>query len=64
MPPQRKIISSEGTEPINVAVDVNAFFWDRDSHGLFDYDSSHLVESYIKLKGCSLIASDLEMNLK
>ena len=43
---------------------VDGFFWDRDSHGLFDYDSKVLTISRLKLEGCSYIAYDQNNHLK
>jgi hypothetical protein len=43
-------------QPINHVLAVDGLFWDRDSHGLFDFDSKILVTSRIQITGCSIIA--------
>ena len=45
-------------EHISHPLQVNALFWDRNSHGLFDYDSKNLVGAKLSLVGCSFIARD------
>ena len=35
----------EQIERINHFLDVDALFWDRDSHGLFDYECKNLQEN-------------------
>lgn len=42
---------------------MNALFWDRDSHGLFDYESKTLKANQMLATGCFLIARD-EATLK
>jgi hypothetical protein len=32
----------EQVEPINHQLEIESFFWDRDSHGLFDFESRTL----------------------
>lgn len=39
-------------------MEANALFWDRDSHGLFDYESKVLSSNQMLATGCFLIARD------
>ena len=32
---------------------IEAQIWDRDSHGLYDYECKNLVKSTLKVTGCS-----------
>ena len=48
----------EKIERINHILEVSALFWDRDSHGLFDYESKILDDSWIKLMGCCMLVRD------
>ena len=48
----------EKIEHINQILEVSALFWDRDSHGLFDYESKILEDSWIKLMGCCMLVRD------
>ena len=45
--------TGEQIELINHSLDVDALFWDRDSHGLFDYEFKHLKTANITAIGCS-----------
>ena len=38
-------------ERINHYMELDAVIWDRDSHGLFDYDSKVLRESKLQMIG-------------
>ena len=38
-------------ERINHFLELNAVIWDRDSHGLYDYDSKVLKESKLQMMG-------------
>ena len=44
---------NEQIELINHSLDIDALFWDRDSHGLFDYEFKHLKTYNITAVGCS-----------
>ena len=44
---------NEQIELINHSLDIDALFWDRDSHGLFDYEFKHLKSASITAIGCS-----------
>jgi hypothetical protein len=35
------------------SVQIEAFIWDRDSHGLYDYESKNIVRQSMKCTGCS-----------
>ena len=48
----------ESIERINHYLELDALFWDRDSHGLFDYESKCLVESKLTASGCFLLVRD------
>ena len=43
---------------------MDALFWDRDSHGLFDYESKYLIKNNCQITGCSLLARQGEDTLK
>lgn len=47
---------SDQIERINLNLNVNAMFWDRDSHGLFDYESKTLKVNQMLATGCFMIA--------
>ena len=49
---------NEKVEVINHTLDVDALFWDRDSHGLFDYEFKHLKLANVQAIGCSQLARD------
>lgn len=53
----------ETIERINYDLIVDALIWDRDSHGLFDYESKSLLENQLTASGCFMLARDQE-NLK
>jgi hypothetical protein len=40
-------------EPINHQLAIDAFIWDRDSHGLFDFESRNLRQANLTVVGCS-----------
>ena len=42
----------EKIERINHFLEMDALFWDRDSHGLFDYESKGLKYSKLATSGC------------
>jgi hypothetical protein len=44
-------------------VQVEAFIWDRDSHGLYDYESKSIVRQSMKCVGCVMV-SRKEQELK
>ena len=48
----------ETIERINHFLEVDALFWDRDSHGLFDYESKGLVMSNMQAAGCFMLVRD------
>ena len=48
----------EQLEYINDQLSIDALFWDRDSHGLFDFESKILQENTMVVTGCSVIARD------
>ena len=50
--------STEFYEQIKYPLKINALLWDRNSHGLFDYDSRSLASSKLSLVGCSFVARD------
>ena len=50
--------AGEQIELINHSLDIDALFWDRDSHGLFDYEFKHLKAANITAIGCSQLARD------
>lgn len=37
---------------------MDALFWDRDSHGLFDYESKGLKASKMQASGCFMLVRD------
>lgn len=43
---------------MNHDLQVNSLFWDRDSHGLFDYESKSLVDDAILVSGCTQLVRD------
>lgn len=51
-------VTTEFYEPIKYPLKINALLWDRNSHGLFDYDSRNLTSSKLTVVGCSFIARD------
>ena len=57
-----RVEPGEGTtefhEIIKYPLKINALLWDRNSHGLFDYDSKNLTSSKHTLVGCSFLARD------
>lgn len=48
----------EQLERINHQLEIDALFWDRDSHGLFDYESKQLQMSKMMTTGCLLLVRD------
>ena len=46
------------------SLQVHSLSWDRDSHGLFDYDAKYLTQSKLQFQGCSYIATDDLYTLK
>ena len=44
-------------------MEVDALFWDRDSHGLFDYESKGLKDNKMQSTGCFTLVRD-EQTLK
>ena len=44
---------NEQIEVINHSLDIDALFWDRDSHGLFDYEFKQLKCANVIATGCS-----------
>ena len=53
----------ETLERISHYLVFDALLWDRDSHGLFDYDSKGLVDNKLSANGCFLLVRD-ESTLK
>lgn len=51
----------EQLEPINHQLEVESFFWDRDSHGLFDFESKNLRQASLTVVGCSQLAREKTM---
>ena len=49
---------TEQLEVINHFIDIDCIFWDRDSHGLFDYESKSLKRKHLTTIGCMKIARD------
>ena len=47
-------------ERINHFLEVDALFWDRDSHGLFDYESKTLAHNKMTSTGCLLLVRDAD----
>jgi hypothetical protein len=45
-------------EPINHQLEIDGFFWDRDSHGLFDFESRTLKQASLTVVGCSQLARE------
>ena len=45
-------------EKINHSLEVDALFWDRDSHGLFDYESKVLTDNKMAAMGCFMLVRD------
>lgn len=43
----------EQFEQINHQLEIEGFFWDRDSHGLFDFESRTLKQASLTVVGCS-----------
>ena len=58
-----KFKNGSSVEQINQTLQVNALFWDRDSHGLFDYESKNLKVHDLTVLGCAQLVND-ENNLK
>ena len=54
-------LNFEQFEQIQKQLKIGAMFWDRDSHGLFDYDARNLSDSHLMLTGCSMICSDIDL---
>ena len=50
----------ETIEKINYDLIVDALIWDRDSHGLFDYESKTLIESKLTATGCFILGRNEE----
>ena len=48
-----KFKNGSSVEQINQTLQVNALFWDRDSHGLFDYESKNLKVHDLTVLGCA-----------
>ena len=51
----------EQFEPINHQLEIEGFFWDRDSHGLFDFESRTLKQASLTVVGCSQLAREKTM---
>ena len=49
---------SDSLELINHYLEADALFWDRDSHGLFDYEFKHLKVGHLTTVGCSILARE------
>ena len=49
---------NDQVEAINHFIDIDCIFWDRDSHGLFDYESKNLRHSHLTTIGCLKLARD------
>jgi hypothetical protein len=56
-----KVSSSEFIPRI---VKVKGYIWDRDSHGLFDYDAKHYTVSELTFAGCCYISLDQSLQIK
>lgn len=39
-------------------MEIDALFWDRDSHGLFDYESKSLKDNKMSTTGCFILVRD------
>ena len=50
--------SPEQIERINQHLEIDALFWDRDSHGLFDYESKTLKDNKMGTSGCFILVRD------
>lgn len=50
-------------ERIDHTLDVSALIWDRDSHGLFDYESKVLKDWQMETTGSSMLVRD-EFSIK
>ena len=57
---RNKVVPSGVVEAIRYSLKATGIFWDRDSHGLFDYDTHMVTVSRCDLLGCSLLAYDLK----
>ena len=51
-------VTNEQFEKINHYLEIDALFWDRDSHGLFDYECKSLSESKLTATGCFKLVRD------
>ena len=49
---------AEQIERINDYLEIDALFWDRDSHGLFDYESKSLKDNKMSTTGCFILVRD------
>ena len=49
---------SDKSEQVNQLLHVDALFWDRDSHGLFDFECKGLTSSKMTMFGCSMLAHE------
>ena len=49
---------AEQIERINHYLEIDALFWDRDSHGLFDYESKSLKDNKMSTTGCFILVRD------
>ena len=56
MPPHEPIV--EKIESINHYLEIDALFWDRDSHGLFDYECKNLMPYQLTATGCFKLIRD------
>ena len=52
-----KIVEHD-VETVNHQAEVVSLIWDRDSHGLFDYESRQLEESKLNHAGCCQVVRD------
>jgi hypothetical protein len=52
-----KIVEHD-VETVNHQAEVVSLIWDRDSHGLFDYESRQLEESKLDHAGCCQVTRD------
>lgn len=56
-----KVTSSEYIPRI---VKAKGYLWDKDSHGLFDYDAKKYTVSELTFAGCCFISLDQSMQIK
>ena len=59
-PSHVEIVPAKGKpeEYVLEQVEIQSLIWDRDSHGLFDYESKQLEENRLTSTGCGMVVRD------